>query len=413
MEIVTLKALLHRNKECIGIYFDKHAALEKIIRKQPGVKWSQTNRCWYIVLTQDAYGLLVTDLTGKATINNNALKAYLQKKKAVAKTVAPKVVSTTQVPANVAVGAAKNTAYKKPVALSPAFKLGAVNLKALEDFVQQLQLKAYSASTIRTYRNEFLQLLQLLKNKPVDKLTPDDLKRYMVYAMEKEGISENTAHSRLNALKFYFEQVLGREKFFWEIPRPKKPFQLPNVLGEKELGRLFNALDNLKHKAILFTAYSAGLRVSEVVALQLKHIDSDRMQIFVANAKGKKDRLVGLSPVLLDILRQYIVQYKPRPKLYLFEGPQPLTPYNARSAQRIFQLAKEKAGIKKEVSFHSLRHSFATHLLEKGIDIKYIKDLLGHFSIKTTERYLHVSKEKLVNIISPLDDLWEKGGLNI
>ncbi len=413
MEIIILKALLHRNNECIGIYFDKTAVLEKIIRKQPGAKWSHTNKCWYIPLTQKGYTLLVSHLKDTATINSDALKAYLQKKKAVTATVAPKAVATPQGPEG------KNTAYKKSVApgepggLSPAFKLGTANLTALEKFVQQLQLKAYSASTIRTYRNEFLQLLQLLKNKAVDKLEPDDLKRYLVYAMEKEGISENTAHSRLNALKFYFEQVLGREKFFWEIPRPKKHLQLPNILGEKELGRLFNALDNLKHKAILFTAYSAGLRVSEVVALQLKHIDSDRMQIFVANAKGKKDRVVGLSPVLLDILRQYLVQYKPRPKLYLFEGPQPLTPYNARSAQRVFQLAKEKAGIKKEVSFHGLRHSFATHLLEKGIDIKYIKDLLGHFSIKTTERYLHVSKEKLVNIISPLDDLWEKGGLHI
>ena len=408
MEIVTLKALLHRNNECIGIYFDKHAALEKIIRKQPGVKWSQTNKCWYIALTQEAYGLLVTDLTGMATINNNALKAYLQKKKAIAKTVAPKAVATTQVSVNEAVGAAKITVYKKPVALSPAFKLSAINLTALERFVQQLQLKAYSASTIRTYRNEFLQMLQLLKNKPVDKLVPDDLKRYMVYAMEKEGISENTAHSRLNAMKFYFEQVLGREKFFWEIPRPKKPLLLPKLLNENEIARLFNALTNKKHKAMLFTAYSAGLRVSEIVNLKITCIDSGRMQILIECGKGKKDRYVNLSPLLLDILRQYISSYKPRPLRYLFESEQTQTAYPARTVQQIFYNAKNKAGIKKEVGIHSLRHSFATHLLDKGTDIKYIKDLLGHFDIKTTERYLHVSKKQLVNIVSPLDDLFKK-----
>jgi site-specific recombinase XerD len=290
--------------------------------------------------------------------------------------------------------------------------LSVENLQALEKFVEQLKLKAYSPSTIRTYRNEFMQLLQLLKANAVNELTAADLKRYMVYAMEKEGIKENTAHSRLNALKFYYEQVLGKEKFFWEIPRPKKPLLLPKVLGENELGKLFSALANVKHKAILFTAYSAGLRVSEVAALKIKDVDSDRMQILVARAKGKKDRYVTLSLVLLDILRSYIKKYKPKPAVYLFESEQTGTAYPTRTIQRIFQLAKEKAGIKKEVGIHSLRHSFATHLLEKGTDIKYIKDILGHFDIKTTERYLHVSKKELVNIVSPLDDLWRKGKID-
>jgi len=189
---------------------------------------------------------------------------------------------------------------------------------------------------------------------------------------------------------------------------PKKPLLLPKVLGEDELGRLFAALNNRKHKAILFTAYSAGLRVSEVVNLKLKHIDSSRMQLLIENAKGKKDRYVGLSIVLLDVLRKYILLSKARPKLYLFESIEPGVKYSSRSAQQIFLAAKQKAAISKSVTFHSLRHSFATHLLEKGIDIRYIKDLLGHFSIKTTERYLHVKKEKLVNIVSPLDDLFEK-----
>ena len=210
----------------------------------------------------------------------------------------------------------------------------------------------------------------------------------------------------MNALKFYYEQVLYREKFFWEIPRPKKPFILPKVLGESELKRLFNALQNKKHKAILFTAYSAGLRVSEVVNLELKHLDRSRMQIFIERAKGKKDRYVMLSPVLLDILSNYYKTSKPRPVNYIFEGPKPGTPYSARSMQKIFQMARKKAGIHKTLTFHTLRHSFATHLLEKGVDIKYIKDLLGHFDIKTTARYLHVKKEQLVNIVSPLDNLF-------
>jgi site-specific recombinase XerD len=130
------------------------------------------------------------------------------------------------------------------------------------------------------------------------------------------------------------------------------------------------------------------------------------MQIFIERGKGKKDRYVNLSPVLLDILRKYIKTYIPAPRVYLFESGQTFQAYPIRTVQQIFTNAKNKAGIKKEVGVHSLRHSFATHLLDKGTDIRYIKDLLGHFDIRTTERYLHVSKQQLVNIISPFDDLW-------
>ncbi|MES1220483.1 MAG: tyrosine-type recombinase/integrase, partial [Bacteroidota bacterium] len=164
---------------------------------------------------------------------------------------------------------------------------------------------------------------------------------------------------------------------------------LPRILNEDELGRLFKALPNLKHKAMLFTVYSGGLRVSELAALKLKDIDSGRMQIFIQNAKGKKDRYVNLSPVLLDILRSYLKKYKPRPDLFLFESEQTGKAYPLRTIQKIFEDAKLKAGISKKMGIHSLRHSFATHLLEKGTDIKYIKDILGHFDIRTTERYLH------------------------
>jgi integrase/recombinase XerD len=283
-----------------------------------------------------------------------------------------------------------------------------VNKHVLPLLEQQLKLKAYSSSTIRTYLNEMSQLLKTIGNKSADELTVDELRRYMAYCYDKLKLSENTLHSRINALKFYYEQVLKREKFFWDIPRPKKPMILPKLLNENELAKLFNSLTNKKHKAMLFTAYSAGLRVSEIVNLKIADIDSQRMQIFISRAKGKKDRVVNLSPVLLDILRKYIQDYKPRPKEFLFESEQTNTAYPTRTVQQIFSNAKHKAGIRKEVGIHSLRHSFATHLLDKGTDIKYIKEILGHFNLKTTERYLHVSKKQLVNIVSPFDDLWKK-----
>jgi site-specific recombinase XerD len=286
------------------------------------------------------------------------------------------------------------------------------NEEALQQFMQDLVLKGYSSSTVRTYKNEFSQFLNVIKSASAQSFTTNRIKDYLQYCLEKLKLSENTLHSRMNALKFYYEQVLGREKFFWDIPRPKKHSQLPKVLSEKEISAMFNAVTNIKHKAILFTAYSAGLRVSEIVNLKIRDVDSSRMQLFIEKAKGKKDRYVGMGILLLDILRAYIEKCKPRPRTFLFENPlYPGEAYSVRSVQQIFHDAKAKAHILKNVGIHSLRHSFATHLLEKGIDIRYIKDLLGHLNIHTTERYLHVKREMLINIPNLLDELNKTGNL--
>lgn len=399
MQPIQLKPLFHRGAEQIGIFFNDNEPANTTVRKIQGVKWSQTNRCWYAPLNKASYTFLKDALKNAGTVDDTLVRQYLQKKKQVTKTLAPSLVAC---PAKITT----------PLAASPACRLSKENLEALQRLVQQLKLKAYSASTVKTYRNEFLQLLQLLKKKAVNELSPEDLRRYFLYCCEQLHLAENTLHSRINAIKFYFEQVLGREKFFWNIPRPKKPLQLPKLLNEEDLEKLFRALQNKKHKAMLFTAYSAGLRVSEVVNLKLTDIDSSRMQIFIERAKGKKDRYVNLSPVLLDVLRSYVKSYRPKPKVFLFESESTGWAYPSRTVQQIFSNARQRGGINKNVGIHSLRHSFATHLLDKGTDIRYIKDLLGHFDIRTTERYLHVSSKQLVNIVSPLDDLWNKGKID-
>jgi site-specific recombinase XerD len=409
--LITLKPFLHRGGEYIGIYFENFSSINNIIRKNVGAKWSQTGKCWYVPMSQDACAKLQNELKEKARFEISELKKHLAAKKkpsllTSAKTIVQKDSFGVKIIQTLPAKQIQTQGLKIQGIIS------VINKHVLPAMQQQLKLKAYSTSTIRTYLNEMAQLLQTIKEIPADELTPELLKRYLVYCYEKLQLKENTLHSRINAMKFYYEQVLKREKFFWEIPRPKKQLILPKVLGEDELARLFNALDNLKHKAMLFTAYSAGLRVSEIAALKIKNIDSGRMQIFIENAKGKKDRYVNLSPILLDILRAYIKNYKYKPKEYLFESEQTHNAYPTRTIQKIFQDAKDKARIKKDIGVHSLRHSFATHLLEKGTDIRYIKDLLGHFDIKTTERYLHVSKKALVNINSPLDDLWRTGKID-
>ena len=399
MEQVTLKPIIHHGENRIGIYFVKNDLLQQAIQKQAGARWSRTLRCWHIKLLPEPYNQLAQSLVGKAILITGELKKYLLERRK--EDAAPQTFIKEPPIITGGVNAATANTYTHET-------LSAENQKALEQFIQHLELKSYSSSTIRTYKGELIQFLHTIKNNSANDFTVARIKDYLQYCYKELHLSENTLHSKINALKFYYEQVLGREKFFWEVPRPKKPMLLPKLLNEEELRRLFNALTNKKHKAMLFTAYSSGLRVSEVVNLKIKDIDSQRMQIFISRAKGKKDRYVNLSPVLLDILRSYLKEYVPRPKVYLFESEQTYTAYPTRTIQQIFSNAKNKAGIKKEVGIHSLRHSFATHLLDKGTDIKYIKDLLGHFNIKTTERYLHVSKQQLINIVSPLDDLWKR-----
>ncbi len=406
MENVVLEAVRHKGEEYILIRCANKKILNDAVKRLPKVRWSQTHRAWYVPLTKGAYAGVVEALSAVAAIDSSPLRAYLEKRKAVERTL---VQPTRKEPG--ARGATEGVRARSGKHSPAAGRLSAGNLESLGKAVELLTLKAYSVSTIRTYRAELMIFFQVLGGISAARLTTDEVKRYLVKCL-KSGLTEHTVHSRINALKFYYEQVLRREKFFVEIPRPAKPAQLPKVLSETEITRLFNGIGNKKHKAILFTAYSAGLRVSEVVNLKLADVDSERMQLFIERAKGKKDRYVGLSVVLLDILRNYFLGCKPRPIKFVFEGQEgPGTPYSARTAQRVFQLAREKAGIRKEVSFHSLRHSFATHVLEKGIDIRYIKDILGHFNIRTTERYLHVRKEQLVQVPSPLDDIWKKGGL--
>lgn len=377
-----MKPLTHRGRECIGVWFEKNGRLQQALRSV-GACWSQSRGCWYLPLSVESsarlFEVLAREVGGKA----GDWQLYWQKTVAGLRSIGPEQ--------GVTVGT----------------RIGAVNAGIIPVLRQQLILKGYSPSTIKTYVNEVSAYLGLLGKVDAREMTPQRIRDYLQYCLETLHLSENTLHSRINALKFYYEKVLGRERFFWEIPRPKKPLQLPKLLSEGELARLFNALTNRKHKALLFTAYSAGLRVSELVNLRLTDIDSERMTIQVVRAKGKKDRVVNLSPVLLDILRSYLREVNPRPRVFLFESEQTGTAYPVRTVQQIFSNAKRKAQIRKEVGIHSLRHSFATHLLEKGTDIRYIKDLLGHFNIKTTERYLHVSKRRLVNIVSPFDDLWK------
>ena len=277
-----------------------------------------------------------------------------------------------------------------------------VNHNAILKMVELLKLKGYSNNTIKTYQNEFAQFLAALKNNPVDSCDSQKVRSYMLYCHEHLKLTENTLHSRLNALKFYFEKVLHREKLFVDIPRPKKHSQLPKTIHQRDIKKMFYTTTNLKHNTMLKLCYGMGLRLSEIINLKIADIDSNNMQVFIEKGKGKKDRYVNLPQSILEQLRTYYKGY--RPKIYLFEG-QDGGQYSARSTQQVFKNALRKAGINKKVGIHSLRHSYATHLLEQGTDIRFIQELLGHKDIKTTLIYTEVTNNSIRKVTSPLDNL--------
>jgi integrase/recombinase XerD len=215
------------------------------------------------------------------------------------------------------------------------------------------------------------------------------------------GISEAYQNTLINAIKFYYEQVEGQPRQYYEVPRPKRPHTNPKVLAKEEVRDLLLGTDNLKHRAMLMLAYGLGLRLGEVLALTPPDIDSRRMALYVRAGKGKKDRNLPLPETLLQLLREQFRQF--RPVTFLFEGQRPGEPYSERSLQLVIKQAAERAGIRRPITMHMLRHSYATHLLEAGTDIRVIQDLLGHSSIKTTEIYTHVAQH--TRPASPLDSL--------
>lgn len=270
----------------------------------------------------------------------------------------------------------------------------------LSRYCQFIALKRYSPQTLKNYRGAFqLFLVHHAPRLPLE-LCKQDVLDYLAGRVAV-GISEAYQNLLINAIKFYYEQVEGLPHQYYEVPRPKRPLQNPKLLAKEEVKVLLQGTDNLKHRAMLMLAYGLGLRLGEVLALTPADIDAKRMALYVRGGKGKKDRNLPLSEMVLLLLREQFRQY--RPTTFLFEGAQPGEPYSARSLQQVVKQAAERAGIRRPISLHMLRHSYATHLLEGGTDIRMIQDLLGHASIKTTEIYTHVAQR--TRIASPLDDL--------
>lgn len=274
----------------------------------------------------------------------------------------------------------------------------ALRQRMLADFA----FRNYSPKTQKVYISHVARFARHFGRSP-EQLGPEDIRGYLLHLVQAKKVSWSFFNQHVNALRFLYRITLGREWMLPHIPFPRQEKRIPVVLSLEEVTRFLQAVSNLKHRAVLMTTYAAGLRVSEVVGLRLEDIDSARMIINVRQGKGRKDRVVMLSPVLLDLLRLYWRAFRPRH--WLFPGEKPEHPLSQRSVQRVVQCARKAAGLQKHVTTHTLRHSFATHLLEAGTDLRLIQTLLGHTNPRTTALYTHISRARLEATKSPLDGL--------
>lgn len=369
---ITLKHLSIENKSYIGLKFYANKTIQILIKELKGVNWSSEFTMHYILNNKSNLDHIFTLFKGVAWIDT---QYFFEKNRAKQ--------------LNEAFDASWVHSRKR-----------AIGYKFCPDnYLQKLELKKYSNNTVKVYVSCFENFLNYYNQHKADDLDENDVRNYIEYLIKMDR-SDSYINQAINSIKFYYETVLGMPNRFYSIERPRKKRKLPVVLSKEEIALIIKNTNNLKHKCIISLLYSAGLRRSELLNLKLTDIESKRMLIRVQDAKGNKDRYTLLSETVLKDLRIYYKQYKPT--LYLFEG-QNNQQYSPNSVGKVVSNAATKAKIRIPVSAHILRHSFATHILESGVDIRYIQLLLGHNSTKTTEIYTHVAKNSFNFIKNPLD----------
>ncbi|MDT7831068.1 tyrosine-type recombinase/integrase [Flavobacteriaceae bacterium S356] len=366
---VSLEVNYFKNENKLFIRFPYNEDFISLLKTIEDSRWSKSQKAWHVNNNPKNLKFLFSLFKGKALIDSS--KIPFKNKEQVQQEITP----------------------KKAVAKAKRFNIP-------EEFLLFLKRKRYSENTIKTYCSFLSEFIGFISPKLLDNVEFEDIKRYINFLVNSKRVSSSTQNQAINALKCYYQNMLRWERFAISIERPRKEKKLPKVLSEQEVLKMIQVCDNLKHKLILSLLYSAGLRMSELLGLKKEDILYDKNLIFVRNGKGKKDRTMVLSDRIQQLLSIYLDTFKP--KYFLFESLK-RTKYSSSSVNKIVKSMAKKAGIHKNVSAHMLRHSFATHLLEQGLDLRYIQQLLGHGSSKTTEIYTHVSSKALSKIKSPLD----------
>lgn len=364
---ITLKHLLIDNRKCIGLKYNTNKVLQALVDSLPDVSWSKAFGMFYISNNKTNLELIFKTFKGVAWVNGN----YFFAERVINKENA--IVNFKRY---------RNRIPKEGHKYCP------------EEYLLKLELKRYSENTVRNYVSCFEAFINhYYHTDPID-LNEMDVRNYLQKLIQ-DGKSNSYVNLAVNSIKFFYEVVHGMPNRFYSIERPRKQKQLPNVISKEEVMKLMEHTNNIKHKCIVGLLYSSGLRRGELLNLLVTDIDSKRMMVHIKNAKGNKDRYSILSPSILKNLKEYYKVY--RPSKYLFEGSKG-GKYSVTSVLKLIDSAAARAGITKKVTPHMLRHSFATHLLENGTDLRHIQLLLGHSSTKTTEIYTHVANRSFMDI---------------
>jgi site-specific recombinase XerD len=370
--VVTLKHL-HINKvKQIGLKFYPNKLVQTVIKGLPGVRWSNDFNMAYIENNKDNLDLIFNNFRGIAWINSG--RFFNQRSKAKGNE-------------SISLERFRNRSYPIDYRVCP------------EEYLQKLELKQYALSTSKTYINLFEDFINYFKTWELKQIDEEQIRSYL-QGLVHQGKSHAHINQVINSIKFYYETVLEMPNRFYRIERPIKKETLPKVISMEEVASIITNTNNIKHRCIVSLLYSSGLRRGELFNLKLNDIDSKRMVINIINGKGGKDRLTILSETVLKDLRTYFKVWSP--EIYLFEGAKG-SQYSGSSVSRIIDAARKKARIRKKVTPRMLRHSFATHLLETGTDLRYIQTLLGHRSTKNTEIYTQVAISNLKIIQSRLN----------
>jgi len=363
MQTIVTERILYKKEPRLALRFAYDAALVKQVKQVDDAQWSQTLGLWHIPLSEQAYNQLKLLTQEIATLKKGENRI-------------PHGVILTPVTPEVA--------------------------EAITTFTRYMTQRRYSESTIDTYKNALKHFLQVT-NKPIAEITNADLEQFNHSYILANSYSFSYQNQVVNAVKLYFKTFYGSRFNVEKVERPRREHKLPNVLSKEEVKAILEAHANIKHRTMLSLIYACGLRRSELLNLKPENIDSKRGILVILNAKGKKERIVPISERLIGMLRDY---YKAcRPKVWLFEGQTEGEKYSDVSLENVLKQALKKVKITKKVTLHWLRHSYATHLLESGTDLRFIQELLGHKSSKTTEIYTHVSTQSLKKIKSPFDEL--------
>ncbi len=378
---VKIDKLYHREKNCLALYFPINSELKLSTKSIKGATFSWTHKCWYIENREGLLAEILAAFKGMAWVDITSLKKKSEK---------VELIHT------------KQTIHEQPKKVKVVSELSEDHVQALRMMEQKLKLRGYSPNTLRTYLHMFKEFLKFYGQYNSIDLTEIEIRNYLIYLIEQKKLSRSAQNQSINAIKFFYEKVMKQERKVYDLERPLKEKRLPEVLSQEEIMRIFEALDNIKHRTMLMLIYASGLRRSELLNLRIGDIDMNRNIVFIRGGKGRRDRQSVMAQSLNPLLKEYLKKYNP--KFWLFEGPNDVR-YSESSLRQVFHRAAKKAGTKKQVRLHMLRHSFATHLLEAGTSTRYIQVLLGHESAKTTEIYAHVSRFALDKLQSPLDQI--------